>query len=309
MQLTTTWPEPVGSKLWRASFVAPASAMPGLLEAVEELAVSTSIFEHEADESAETVSWRVDLITDEQPDLEALRRTLAPRCEAFGFALGELEAEAIPDTDWLAATAMSHPPVIAGRFAVHGAHARDEVPEGLLRVQVEAGLAFGSGEHATTQACLEALDRVATVRRFRRVLDLGCGSAVLGMAAARCSPCRVIAADNDPVAVRVAAENVAINGMSARIRCLVSEGYAAPALRRAAPYDLVLANILADPLCAMAGDLARHLAMGGMAILSGFLDRQVETVARAHRAHGLRVRWQFDRTPWAALVVERPGGH
>lgn len=307
MELTTTWPEPVGSRLWRASFIAPASAMPGLLEAVEELAVSTSVFEHEADDAAETVSWRVDLMLAEEPDIAALRKVLAPRCKAFGFRLGELSAERVPEEDWLAVTARSHPPVLAGRFAVHGEHARDQVPEGLLRVQVEAGLAFGSGEHATTQACLEALDRIATVRRFRRVLDMGCGSAVLAIAAARCSPCRVIAADNDPVAVRVAAENTVINNVAARVRCLVSDGYANPAVRRAAPYDLVLANILADPLCEMAGDLARHLAPGGMAILSGFLDRQVEKVARAHRDRGLRVRWQFDRTPWAALVVERPG--
>lgn len=306
MQFTTTWPEPVGSQLWRASFIAPASAMPGLLEAVEELAISVSIFEHEADDAAETVSWRVDLMLGEEPDLETLGERLAPLCASFGFELAGLGAESVPETDWLAATAISHPPVFAGRFAVHGAHARDEVPDGLVRVQVEAGLAFGSGEHATTQACLEALDRVATLRPFRRVLDLGCGSAVLAIAAARCWPCRVIAADNDPVAVRVAAENCAINGVAARIRCLVSDGYAAPAIHRRAPYDLVLANILADPLCSMAAELARHLVPGGMAILSGFLDRQVEAVARAHRAHGLRVRWRIDRAPWAALVVQRP---
>ncbi|MGE3295638.1 MAG: 50S ribosomal protein L11 methyltransferase, partial [Geminicoccaceae bacterium] len=186
---------------------------------------------------------------------------------------------------------------------VHGSHARDAVPPGAVAIEIDAGLAFGSGEHATTQACLASLDRLARRRRFRRVLDVGCGSGVLAIAAAKCWPARVLAVDNDPIAVRVARENVALNGVAEHVRVELGEGYGHPFVRRLRPFDLVLANILADPLIELAPTLARHLAPAGHAVLSGLLDRQAEAVIAAHRREGLELVDRADQGPWAALVL------
>jgi ribosomal protein L11 methyltransferase len=170
------------------------------------------------------------------------------------------------------------------------------------------GLAFGSGEHATTRGCLLALDDLARRRRLRRVLDLGCGSGVLAIAAAKTWPARVLAADNDPVAVAVAAENAALNGVADRVRVVESDGYRHPAIGAGGPYDLILANILADPLRGFARDLARRLAPGGAAVLSGIVDHQVRPVVLAHRPYGLRLRRTIAIGPWATLVLGRTRG-
>jgi ribosomal protein L11 methyltransferase len=155
----------------------------------------------------------VGLFFQNEPDVDALRRELAPALG--GSAPEEIEVTAVPERDWIAASAMHHEPVRVGRFFVHAAKDRGRVPAGAVAIEVEAGMAFGSGEHATTQACLEAVDALARSRRFRGVLDLGCGSGILAIAAARCwSAARVVAADSDPVAVRVAAENLALNGVA-----------------------------------------------------------------------------------------------
>jgi ribosomal protein L11 methyltransferase len=245
-----------GSQLWRASFTAPAHAMPGLLDELELLASSLSIFEDAADADARTVRWRVDLIFEDRPELAPLAAELERLCARFGFHPGEPVLAPIPARDWLAATAMQTRPI-----------------------QVR--------------------------RRPRRVLDLGCGSGVLGLAAARLWASSVLLVDNDPVAVRVAAENARQNGLAARVRAVLGEGWSASILRRRGPYDLVLANILADPLIEMAGELARNVARGGHAVLSGFVARDADRVAQAHRRHGLRPVARVDREPWVALVLRR----
>jgi ribosomal protein L11 methyltransferase len=290
---------------WRVSFGAPATAMPALLEELEDVAQSVAIFEDEVGSEAETLSWRVDLLFDARPEIAGLRSRLVRLCRPHGFAPNGLSLGTVAEEEWQRAMAARMPPVQVGRFVVHGEAAAEDVPPASVPVQVEAGMAFGSGEHATTQACLAAMELIAGRRPVRRVLDLGCGSGVLAIAAAKRWPARVVAADNDPVAVRVAAENAAINGVAGRVRSVLSEGWSSRLVRRRGPYDLVLANILADPLCAMAADLGRHLAPGGHAILSGFLEGQVEAVTRAHARHGLRPRFRVDRSPWVALVLRR----
>jgi len=291
--------------LWRAALEAPAGAMPGLLEALEPLAQSVSVFEAAADERQETVRWRVELTLTEAPHRAALLRRLAAACRPLGFKPRRLVIEPIAEADWrLAVTAMQAPPVRVGRLLVHGAgHA--PVP-GTIPVRVEAGLAFGSGEHGTTRACLAAIDALAG-RRARRVLDLGCGSAVLGIAAAKLLRALVVAVDNDPIAVRVAAANAGENGVAHRLAAAVSEGYAAPLVRRRAPYDLILANILADPLIGLAPKTARHVAAGGTVVLSGFIARDAGRVAAAHRRQGLRLLRTIGDGAWVALVLRQPG--
>jgi ribosomal protein L11 methyltransferase len=280
--------------------------MPELLEAIVEEALSVSLFEIEDEATADTVGWQIDLLFRDPPDARALAAALAPACASVGARFGDIAVTRVAPDDWARTTELRLPPVRAGRFIVHGSHARDRLPADAVAIEVDAGLAFGSGEHATTQSCLFAIDRLARRRRFERVLDLGCGSGVLAIAAAKCWPARVLAVDNDPIAVRVASDNAKLNGVGRSVRTFLGDGYRHPAVRRARPFDLILANILADPLIELAPALRAHLAPGGRAVLSGLLDRQAEAVVAAHRRQGLRLLDRVQQGPWVALVLGSP---
>ena len=288
--------------LWRLSLVTTGPAMPELPEAIEDAALSVSLFEIEDEATADALGWRVDILFRAPPDAAAVARELV----AAGFSVEQAEVQRVAPEEWARATELKLAPVTAGRFVVHGSHARDGLPAGAVAIEIDAGLAFGSGEHATTRACLMSIDRLARRQRFRRVLDVGCGSGVLAIAAAKCWPARVLAVDNDPIAVRVARDNARLNGVARYVRVEQAEGYAHSAIARLRPVDLVLANILADPLIELAPDLARHLAPGGHAVLSGLLDRQAEAVVAAHRRHGLRLVDRAGHGPWVALVLAAP---
>ena len=276
--------------------------MPQVPEVVEDAALSVSLFEIEGDNGAEPVGWQVDIVLRDQPQPDGLAAVLAPALAEAGAALLGIDVAPVPPEEWVRAVELRLPPIRIGRFVIHGAHAREAVPPGAVAIEVEAGLAFGSGEHATTRLCLAAIDHLARRRRFRRVLDLGCGSGLLAIAAARCWPARVLAVDHDPIAVRVASANASLNRVVGRVRVLAAEGYRHPAIRRQRPFDLVLANILADPLIELAPGLRAHLAPGGRAVLSGLLSSQADAVAAAHRKQGLRLLDVAREGPWAALT-------
>jgi ribosomal protein L11 methyltransferase len=282
--------------------------MPDVLERFEDEALSVSVFEIEDEATAEALGWRLDLLFAERPEHASLQPVLAVACAAAGAVLEEIAIVPVADQDWVTATSLRLPPIAAGRFVVHGSHAREALPDGLIPIEIDAGVAFGSGEHATTQSCLQAIDALARRRRFRRVLDVGCGSGVLAIAAAKCWPARVLAVDNDPIAVRVAARNFEINGVADHARAVVADGYRHVSIRRAAPFDLILANILANPLIEFAPALRQHLAPGGHAVLSGLLDRQASTVVAAHVRQGLRLAGRIDQGPWTALILRCPNG-
>ncbi len=232
---------------------------------------------------------------------ELLQRTaLSVNCPVPGFHL-----EALPDTDWVTLSQEALPPIRAGRFYLYGAHNESPIPTGLIPLQVEANAAFGTGRHETTMGCLLTLCDLARKERPRRILDMGCGSGVLAMAAARLWPCRVLAVDNDPVAVRVARENAGLNGLARSVTCAVSDGYRSGRVRQDGPFDVIIANILAQPLCHMAKDLARHLAPGGVAILSGLLASQERQVFYRHRALGLRLSRRYPLGEWTTLVLRK----
>lgn len=288
--------------LWRLSLVTTGPAMPELPEAIEDEALSVSLFEIEDEATADALGWRVDILFRAPPDAAAVARGLV----AAGFSVEQAEVQRVAPEEWARATELKLAPVTAGRFVVHGSHARDGLPAGAVAIEIDAGLAFGSGEHATTRACLTSIDRLARQRRFWRVLDLGCGSGVLAIAAAKCWPARVLAVDNDPIAVRVAHGNAALNGVARHVRVEQAEGYAHALVRRTRPFDLVLANILADPLIELAPALRAHLAPGGRAVLSGLLDRQADAVVAAHRRQGLRLIAEERCGPWMALVLGLP---
>jgi ribosomal protein L11 methyltransferase len=218
--------------------------------------------------------------------------------------------EVVPDENWVAVSQAGLPPVVAGRFLVHGSH--DRAIGRLKRdaIEIDAGEAFGTAHHATTLGCLIAIDRLTRARAFTRVLDLGCGSGVLAIAAARVLPkAAIIASDFDPEAVRVAGENVRKNELAGRIALVAALGLDHPALRRRAPYDLVIANILAEPLIALAQRLAGVIPPRGVVVLSGILQSQAPAVLAAYGAAGFareRVDWL---NGWVTLTLRRRAEH
>jgi len=211
--------------------------------------------------------------------------------------------EPLPDQDWIRLSQEGLPPVRAGRFFIYGAHDAGTVPHGVLPIRIEAGLAFGTGHHETTALCLEVLSDLARERSFRNVLDLGTGTGLLAIGAAKLWKRRVLASDIDPVAVEVTRENARGNDVGPLVRAVVADGLANPILSRAAPYDLLIANILAGPLTQLAPSIIRSLAPGAVLVLSGLLNNQEKLVTSFYR--DLRFISARRMGPWSALVLEK----
>jgi ribosomal protein L11 methyltransferase len=247
--------------------------------------------------------WRVEGLSRRKPHRALVEATLA-----LIWREGEPPAvilDRLPSRDWLAENQAGFTPVRAGRFFIHGSHWRGVVPRDAIPILIDAATAFGTGEHATTQGCLLALGRVTC--RPRWILDMGCGTGILAIAAAKRWRRPVASFDIDDEAARVARINVRRNHVASLIRIGVAAGYRRREVAWRAPFDLVLANILARPLMAMAPDLARVLAPGGVAILSGLLARQEAAVLAAHRAGGLYLRGRIALQGWHTLIVARRG--
>lgn len=210
--------------------------------------------------------------------------------------------------DWLAENRKDFPPLHLGPFWIYGSHIQQNRPAGSLPLLVEAALAFGSGTHPTTQTCLLALaDQRKALARPRRILDMGCGSAILAMAAQRLFPAAdIFAVDNDAVSVRTAIENRRKNQISpAKMRAVVSEGFAARDVSRNGPYDIILANILAGPLRRMAADLTSNLAPRGKLVLSGLLRSQARQIIGDYRARQMVLDQRLDQGEWCCLVFTK----
>ncbi len=222
-------------------------------------------------------------------------------CLATAFPGIGIRIEDLPDIDWVAHSLAGLQPVRAGRFLIHGAHDRHRAQPHDVAIEIDAGRAFGTGHHGTTSGCLEMIERVFRRRRFHAVLDLGTGSAVLAIAVARLARVPVLATDIDPVAIDVARDNVRKNRCASLVTLRTAAGFHADVFSRAGPFDLIIANILARPLMAMAPDISRHLARGGEVILSGILARQRRRVLAAFVAHGLCHRHTVWREGWVTL--------
>jgi ribosomal protein L11 methyltransferase len=217
---------------------------------------------------------------------------------AQGVAFDTVEAK-----DWVKATLEELVPVRAGRFIVHGRHDRLNIPPNKLGIEIEAALAFGTGHHGTTRGCLLLLDHVLKARRPARVLDLGTGTGVLAIAAAKALQRGVLASDIDPPSVAVARDNARLNGTGDRVQVIRAVGFAAPDFAARGPFDLVLANILANPLRQLAGPMSRHLAPGAQVILSGLLNHQAGAVIAAYRARGLVPVRHLRIEGWSSLLL------
>ncbi len=274
-----------------------AQALGEALESLEPEPVGVGVFELEDGSDL----WEVGAYFTEAPDDVALA-LMAAAHGARPFAVSEL-----PDIDWVAHVRRELSPVEAGRFFVYGSHDTDKLPEGRVGLLIEAAMAFGTGHHGTTLGCLRALDRLETAGfHGRNVIDVGCGTAVLAMAAARIWPEKVLASDIDAVAVEVAQANVEANDLEGRVECLEAVGFEHPAIHERAPFDLVFANILKGPLIALAPDMARHVAPGGHAILSGLLVTQAADVMAAYQAEGFALHHREDIGEWSTLTLIRP---
>ncbi|WP_207476914.1 50S ribosomal protein L11 methyltransferase [Arenibaculum pallidiluteum] len=289
--------------LWRVALTVPQSSVPAFADALADAVVALSTFEiQEGPEGA----WLVEGTAQGEPDRAALVARVAVLAEALGLPEPALDIEPLPALDWLTRSYQSFPPIKAGRFFVYGSHWEGGVPASSLGLLVDAATAFGSGEHATTRGCLLALDRLAKSRRPRRLLDMGCGSGILAMAMARIWHRPVVAVDIDEESVRVTRLNAQRNEVGALIEAQAGNGYGAPLVARRGPYDVIAANILARPLARMAPELKRHLAPGGVAVLSGLLNRQRNWVLAAHRRQGLRLVREYRLGDWTTLVLQAP---
>ena len=252
----------------------------------------------EIDEDREI--FEVSVYTFEPDEIETRIRDVLGS-DTFGL---ELNREQVPDIDWVAHSLEGLKPVRAGRFFVHGSHDRDKRRVNELGIEIDAGQAFGTGHHGTTSGCLDMISQVIRREHPRNALDLGTGSAVLAIGIAKLAPIRILATDIDPVAVAVAQENVVKNGVAARIQTETATGFHHPAMLAAAPFDLIVANILARPLMQLAPEMRKHLAWGGSLILSGILEAQREKVLAAYRVQGLFHMKTLRREGWVTLHLK-----
>ena len=241
--------------------------------------------------------WRIDAFPTSEEEVEALTARLA---EHPGVTV---KVEPLADADWLAMSLSGLPPVRAGRFFVYGAHDQGRVPPNAVNLKIDAGAAFGTGHHGTTVGCLVAYDELLKRERFEKVLDVGCGTGVLAIAAARTGAALAVGTDIDAPSVRIANENAKLNQANARF--VHASGLNDIKVRAGAPYDLVFANILAPPLVALSQDIKMSLRIGGVAILSGLLRTQERRVSAAYLSRGFRLERRIHRDAWSALVLRR----
>lgn len=258
---------------------------------------------------ADGESWRLDAYFEDKPDAAMLKRLVALVPSAAGT---KAKPERVADEDWVTLSQQGLEPIRAARFFVHTPTHRHEVPPDTIAFEIDAGLAFGTGQHETTTGCLFALDRLKQEgASFAAVADIGTGTGLLAFAALRLWPAaRAIASDVDPLAIEVAADNAAINGVPlgrarGQLEVAVAAGMEHPRLKARSPYDLILANILAGPLVDLAPALAAALAPGGRLVLAGLLDHQAARVAAAYRREGLAAAFSLRRGDWPTLVMRK----
>ena len=286
--------------LWQVTLdVADLDAAEAAVTALDRGLATIGVFEDGAG------GWRVEGMCLGRPDRATLEAMVELAWAGRDDAPPALAIARVVPRDWVAESQAGFPPLAVGRYFIHGSHWDGRVPAGRIGLLIDAATAFGTGEHATTRGCLIALGALARSRRFRRIVDMGTGTGILAMAAAKTFRREVIARDIDPESVRVARRNAAANGVAMLLKVARSDGWRDRELRRRAPFDLVFANILARPLMAMARDLAAVLAPGGVVVLSGLLARHERAVCAAHRAVGLVLLSRVAVDGWHTLVLAR----
>ena len=244
--------------------------------------------------------WEVGAYFSEKPDDISLA-LLAAVFQAEGFKISEL-----PQIDWVSKVQRSLKPVVAGRFFVYGSHDSDKVPPDCEPLLIEASMAFGTGHHGTTKGCLLALEQLIKVGfKAKNVIDVGCGTAVLAMAAARIFSANVIASDIDSVAHSVAKLNIIANGLDQNIQCFEASGFAHEQIKTKNPFDLIFANILLAPLLGLATDISKYSLSGGYVVLSGILSEQAELVVKKYTGVGFSLSKQIEIGEWVTIIFRK----
>lgn len=285
------------SKLETLSLIVPDFAVEAYEKALASVCTAVGIFEIEHDET----HWRIEGVKDAGYGEAELAASMAI-AELTTDCSAQIERTDTPSDGWLARTYESFPEQKIGRlFAIRGTHLPQKTT-GRITLTLDAGIAFGSGEHGSTRGCLRALEKIA-YRNPQRIMDMGCGSGILAMAAASLLHKPVIAVDIEPWSVRVAQLNARMNTLGQQIKCYYGNGWQTRQIKKYAPFDLVFANILARPLCKMAKDLKKHLSPGGTVILAGLLNSQVRMVAAAHQRQGLVLENVLHEGDWVTLIL------
>ena len=287
---------------WRIDVIVPTSQAEAFEEVLEPHCAVISSFLIPPDDALS----RLQGISEAALDEAAIASGLAAVASGLNVEFSDFQITAMEAQDWVAENLAGFPSLQVGRYFMYGSHIQESVPGGAVGIKLDAGPAFGTGEHATTEGCLAAFDQLAKEgKKFRHILDMGCGSGILSLAAAKTWRTGVIACDIDPGAVRVARENARQNGVGSFINAQAGNGYRVPLVQTQGPYDLIVSNILANPLCQMARDLRRYLDIGGMAVLSGFLVHDARRVAQHHVAAGLKLRQKIVVDGWTTLILSR----
>lgn len=282
---------------YEIKFLLPSRALPFFESAVEEFAgaVLTTQIEHGKNRG----KWELQAIFEQKPDRAIIKERIANASAQAQIKPPFFRIKKMPDINWLKASYQGFPPISVGPYYIYGSHITDPLPKDKICLKIDAATAFGTGEHQTTHGCLKALCDLDVSPE--RILDVGCGSGILGMAFAKATGKPVDAVDIDPESVHVAAENAKENGLENLITVWQSDGY--DKVHR--QYDLIFCNILAKPLIRLAPELKVHLAPGGRAILSGFLAHQERWVTKAHTDLGLRVIKRYPVKGWCTIVVQK----
>ena len=287
----------------RLVLTVPEPAATPVTTALESYCVAVSAFELQPGGD-----WIIEAIAVTPPDPDALAASLAEVESVIGVKIPLPQIEALPDIDWLAENRKSFVPIRTKRFFIRPSHSEEAPPAGAIVLTIDAATAFGTGSHETTRGCLLMLESLAKkYRHVRRSLDMGCGTGILGFAAAHLWPhhARVLGVDLDPESVRVANNNAKINHLAPLFQAVAGQGYRAPSVGTGAPYDLIIANILAPPLVAMAESLTQVLAKNGIAVLSGFLFHQERQVLSRHEVFGLRRVARLRLGDWMIVALRR----
>jgi ribosomal protein L11 methyltransferase len=254
-------------------------------------------------ELREGIDWRLEAFTPEPPDRNLVGKAVSVVAQAYAVPPPSVTLSEIEDRDWVAENQRSFLPFTIGRYFIYPSFHDSKPPQDKIAIRIDPGMAFGTGTHATTQGCLMAIDAIVQHETIERAIDVGCGSGILAIALAHAARRRVIACDNDPVAVRVTEENAELNGVAKRILAIRAEGLDHVEIVRRAPFQVIVANILAQPLIELAPRLSRSLLQGGHLILSGLLATQEEAVADAYRAQGIALQRRIAGGDWVTLMM------
>ncbi len=290
--------DPSVPEAWKVSFPAEKEDMDEITVALENLLYPAPLAVS-AFEERDQISWRIEILFAKEPNLTNISQVV-PMVQ-----LQQLTSSPVAKENWVEKSLKDLKPVQAGRFLIHGSHNTINPSANIVPLLVDAGQAFGTGHHATTKGCLIAIDNIAHDRKIENALDLGCGTGILAVALAKVSAAQILASDIDPVAVEVAEEVAVSNECTSRIRFAVGPGVLIPEIETAAPFDLVVANILAKPLQLLAKDLWPLIRPGGNIILSGLLTSQEDSVLSLYTELGFRLSDRITLEEWSTLVLER----